>query len=95
MSKFKVQIKSIFEQISQDVFKMNNINDIKQYVIEFVNGKNIDDKDKQGIIKNISECRNVMAAQRYICNALLKFEGLSVNKYSTDKTEEIKEEAAA
>lgn len=91
MSKFKVQIKSIFEQISQDVFTMNDINVIKQHVIDFVNTKNIEGKDKQGIIKNISECKNVMAAQRYICNALLKFEGLSVNNY---KTEEIESEAA-
>lgn len=94
MSKFKVQIKSIFEQISQDVFKMNNINDIKTYVVNFVNTKQIEDRDKQGIIKNINECRNVMAAHRYICNALLKFEGLSVNDYKTEKTEIIESEAA-
>ena len=94
MSKFKVQIKSILEQISQNVFAMNNINDIKQHVINFVNTKDIEDKDKQGIIKNIGECRNVIAAQRYICNALLKFEGLSVNDYKTEKTEIIESEAA-
>lgn len=87
MSKFKVQIKSILEQISHDVFKMNNINDIKQHVINFVNSKGIDDNDKQGIIRNIGECKNVTAAHRYICNALLKFEGLSVNDYKTEQVE--------
>lgn len=87
MSKFKVQIKSILEQISQNVFAMNNINDIKQHVITFVGDKGIDDNDKQSIIKNINECKNAAAAHRYICNALLKFEGLSVNKYVTEKTE--------
>lgn len=94
MSKFKVQIKSIFEQISQQVFNMNNINDIKKYVVDFVNTKQIDDNDKQGIIKNINECKNVMAAQRYICNALLKYEGLSVNDYKTEKTEIVESEVA-
>lgn len=91
MSKFKVQIKSIFEQISQQVFNMNNVNDIKAYVIEFVNNKQIEDRDKQSIIKNINECKNVAAIHRYICNSLLKFEGLSVNSY--DKKEEVEIES--
>jgi len=91
MSKFKVQIKSIFEQISQKVFSMNNANDIKTYVTEFVNSKQIEDRDKQGIIKNINECKNVVAMHRYICNSLLKFEGLSVNRY--DKKEEVEIES--
>mgnify|MGYP006326467445 CR=1 FL=1 len=91
MSKFKVQIKSIFEQISQQVFNMNNVNDIKAYVIEFVNNKQIEDRDKQSIIKNINECKNVAATHRYICNSLLKFEGLSVNSY--DKKEEVEIES--
>lgn len=83
MSKFKVNIKSIFEEISQEVFKMNSITDIQKYVTEFVNTKNIESKDKQSILTNIMNCQNVKRAQTYICNSLLRFEGLSVNKYDS------------
>lgn len=86
MSKFKVNIKSIFEEISQEVFKMNSINDIQTYVTEFVNNKNIDPKDKQSILTNIMNCQNVKRAQSYICNSLLRFEGLSVNKYDSNSS---------
>ena len=44
--KAKVQIKSIFEQIAEKVFVMNNINEVKAFVKSFVEGKNINNVDK-------------------------------------------------
>ena len=76
--KAKVQIKSIFEQIAEKVFVMNNINEIKSFVKSFVEGKNINNVDKNIILMNVVKCKNVPSVQRYICNSLLKYEGMSV-----------------
>ena len=76
--KAKVQIKSIFEQIAEKVFVMNNINEIKSFVKSFVEGKNINNVDKNIILMNVDKCKNVPSVQRYICNSLLKYEGMSV-----------------
>jgi hypothetical protein len=76
--KAKVQIKSIFEQIAEQVFVMRNINDIKTFIKSFVEGKNINNVDKNIILNNVDKCKNVTAVQRYICNSLLKYEGMSV-----------------
>jgi hypothetical protein len=75
----KVQIKSIFEQIAEKVFVMNNINDIKSFVKSFVEEKNINNIDKNIILTNVDKCKNTQAVQRYICNSLLKYEGMSVS----------------
>lgn len=73
------QIKSVLEQIANNVFQMKDLDAIKHYVVTFIGEHNVNDKDKQSIIKNINECRNVNAAHRYVANALLKYEGLSPN----------------
>ena len=78
MSKF--QIKSIFEQIATEVFSMRNPNQAKQFITEFVSGKDINETDKQMIIRNVNGCKQMDKIQSYICNSLLKYEGLSVNK---------------
>ncbi len=77
----KFKIKSVFEQIASNVFQMKNVEQAKQYITEFVNSKEIKDTDKQLIVNNVSNCRNILQIQRYICNALLKYEGMSVNKF--------------
>ncbi len=76
--KAKVQIKSIFEQIAEQVFVMRNINEIKIFIKSFVEEKNINNIDKNTILTNVDKCKNVQAVQRYICNSLLKYEGMSV-----------------
>ena len=76
--KAKVQIKSIFEQIAEQVFVMRNINEIKTFIKSFVEEKNINNIDKNTILMNVDKCKNVQAVQRYICNSLLKYEGMSV-----------------
>ncbi len=84
----KFPIKSIFEQISSVIFTMTVLADIQSYVVDFVNKHDINDVDKKSIIKNINACRNVNATYRYICNSLLKYEGMSLNGHS-DKKEKI------
>ena len=76
----KVQIKSIFEQIASEVFNMKDVNKAKQFVTEFVNNKKIKDEDKTVIIDNVNNCKSISRIQTYICNSLLRYEGMSLNK---------------
>ena len=76
----KVQIKSIFDQIASEVFNMKDVNKAKQFITEFVSNKNIKDEDKKVIIDNVSKCKYLYQIQSYICNSLLRYEGMSVNK---------------
>ena len=74
----RVQIKSIFEQIAEQVFKMTDATKAKTFITEFVNEKNINDDDKRTILNNIENLKSIAQIQRYICNSLLQYEGLGV-----------------
>ena len=75
-----VKIKSIFEQISEIVFNTADLGFAKQNTIEFVSSKNINNKDKQAILSSINECTTLYKFQNYIANALLKYEGLGMDR---------------
>jgi hypothetical protein len=74
-----IKIKSIFEQIATQVFTMKDVNTAKTFISEFVNGKDINEIDKKLILNNIRDIKNISKLQTYICNSLLKYEGMSVN----------------
>jgi hypothetical protein len=75
-----IAIKSIFEQISTTVFTMKNLNEAKEYVKTFVKDKDINEKDKQSILREVDNAKSLVKFQQYICNALLKYEGMGMNK---------------
>lgn len=86
----RLKIKSIFEQISVEVFKPNlDLIETKKKVIEFVESKDINEKDKLTIIKNINEVKTVIKLQTYICNSLLQYEGLGMNQISKISKDDI------
>ena len=76
----KHPIKSIFEQISESVFKMTDLNETKRFVKTFVEEKNINPKDKQKILDEVNKAKSLLRFQTYICNSLLKYEGMGMNK---------------
>lgn len=82
-----IKIKSIFEQIATQIFTMKDINAAKTFISEFVNDKNINEQDKKLILNNIRDIKNITKLQTYICNSLLKYEGMSVNKVVNEKVE--------
>ena len=84
MTKQTTYIKSIFEQISTEVFKMTNLDEAKYFVTKFISDKSINEQDKLSITKAVSETKSIVAFQRYICNALLKYEGLGVSQLSKE-----------
>lgn len=75
-----VQIKSIFEQISERVFTMTNLVEAQNFIIDFVRSKDIKQEDKNAIVINTAQAKNITRLQTYICNSLLKYEGMSVNR---------------
>jgi hypothetical protein len=85
MTKTNVKIKSVLEECTEVLFTINDLKQAKEYVIDFVNTKGIKDADKVNIIKGTNESKNLIRLQTYVCNALLKYEGLSVNKPAKDK----------
>ena len=74
----RVQIKSIFEQIAEQVFKMTDATKAKTFIVEFVTEKGINDDDKRTILNNIENLKSIAQIQKYICNSLLQYEGLGV-----------------
>lgn len=76
----KYQIKSILEQIASKVFQMKDLQEAKNFIAKFVEDKNINDKDKKDIIRNVRETTHINALYKYLSNALLKFEGLGMNQ---------------
>jgi hypothetical protein len=87
------KIKSVLEQIAATVFTMTNVADAKNYINEFINTKDINDKDKASITKAVAEIKSMIKLQTYLCNALLKYEGMGMNQIN--KTTAAAETAAA
>ena len=86
----KIHIKSIFEQISETVFTSNvSLNETKQFIVSFVNKKEINDKDKKMIINNVNASPTLIRLQMYIANSLLQYEGLGMNQLSKTKDKEV------
>jgi hypothetical protein len=83
----KHQIKSIFEQISERVFVMRDLNEAKKFVTEFVEGKDINEIDKKNILREVNNARTLARFQTYICNSLLKYEGMGMNKLNKSNKE--------
>lgn len=75
-----MKIKSIFEQISSQVFTMTDLSQAKAFVTEFVSQKGIKEEDKKSILNSIKDITSMTRFQTYICNSLLKYEGMGMNQ---------------
>jgi hypothetical protein len=93
MKKSKVPIKSIFEQISSRVFLMTSLAEAKTFVTEFVNSKDINEHDKFYILQEVNNAKSLVKFQAYICNALLKYEGMGMNQINKTAKEAAAETA--
>lgn len=91
--KSKVPIKSIFEQISSKVFLMTSLAEAKTFVTEFVNSKDINEHDKFNILHEVNNAKSLVRFQTYICNALLKYEGMGMNQFNKTAKEAAAETA--
>lgn len=89
----KIKIKSVFEQISEKVFQMKTLNEAKRFVLDFIEGKEINEIDKKNIIREINNAPSLYKFQNYICNALLKYEGMGMNQFHKTAREAAHDEA--
>ena len=81
MKKTNYNFKSVLEQITSDVYKMTDVNEAKKFIENFLEEKKIDNVTKSQMLQNISEIKSMLKLQFYMTNSLLRFEGMSVNKY--------------
>ena len=81
----KTQLKSTLETICSEVFNVKDVNKAKDIAVKHLEQTEVKDKDK--MIKEIKGFTHINALQRYVCNALLKFEGLGMNQLSKEKPE--------
>jgi hypothetical protein len=75
-----IPIKSIFEEIADELFKQTNHRQAVKDILFYINGKNINVKDKTLIIYNVEQSQTLYKLQKYVCNSLLKYEGHSLLK---------------
>jgi hypothetical protein len=79
--KTNYNFKSVLEQIIDNVYKMEDVVEAKTYITNFLEEKKIDDVTKKQMLQNISEIKSMFKLQYYMTNSLLRFEGMSVNRY--------------
>jgi hypothetical protein len=85
------QIHSTLETIATKVFACKTLPEAKNVIISYIAETKVNSKDKDSIINETNSAKSLTALQRYLCNALLKYEGLGMSQL--DKSEKDKLEA--
>lgn len=71
--------KSTLEKITSEIFEPNiTCEQVRKIIVIHLEGCNVKDKEKMLIA--ISTLTTIYQIQKYTCNALLKFEGLSMTQ---------------
>jgi len=76
MTKFKIE--SILVEVSEQIFACTNLKDGKDIIISLLERKNINEADKKVMLYTLSNIKSLSKLQTYVCNSLLKYEGLGV-----------------
>ncbi|MCK4358484.1 MAG: HEAT repeat domain-containing protein, partial [Candidatus Cloacimonetes bacterium] len=74
--KYKGPIKSILEDIAQDVWTTSDLEEAKNKIINRVEDSKIDEDDKQKIIETTNKIDTLLELQKYIANSILFYEGM-------------------
>lgn len=74
------KITSILESISTQVFQSKTLQDGQQTMLKCLEEHHIKEEDKQSLIRGCMDCKSLTRLQQYLCNALLKYEGMSLSK---------------
>lgn len=67
---------STLTQIAQQVFTASSLTQAKQMIQNHIGETRIKDADKNTILTNVNNIKSLTKLQSYLCNSLLKFEGL-------------------
>jgi hypothetical protein len=74
----KKQINSIFNKHFNDLMEITNSEDLKNRVLEIVNGSSIKPLDKRKIVIDVMPLGTTKSLQVYLANSMLKYSGLGV-----------------
>jgi len=74
-----MNLTSTLTQIAEQVFIAKNCDEAKKIALDFLNESKINEEDRKKMISEIETKKDLVKLQIYIANALLKFEGLSLN----------------
>ncbi len=72
----KKYYESKLTEITETIFTATDFLSAQYLFISFIEGTKVKSKDK--MIFDVKQLRTIQQLQRYVANALLKFEGLSV-----------------
>ena len=75
-----MNIQTTLTKIAEKVFTAKSCDDAKKIALDYLSESKINEVDRIKMIDEIKQKKDLVKLQMYIANALLKFEGLSVNK---------------
>jgi hypothetical protein len=75
-----MNIQSTLTKIAEKVFTAKSCDDAKKIALDYLSESKINEEDRVKMIEEIQQKKELVKLQMYIANALLKFEGLSVNQ---------------
>lgn len=74
-----MKLESTLTKIAEQVFGATSVEQAKTITLEFLSESKINEADRKKMIAEIETKKDLVKLQIYIANALLKFEGLSLN----------------
>lgn len=75
----KITIKSTLADIAPEVYQAVNYETAKAIIQEHLKDSAIKDEDRKKMLDGVSKINNLRQVQTYFSNALLKYEGMSLN----------------
>ena len=76
----KVEIHSTLERITDSVFQSKNVEEAREVLKGYLEESRIKEGDKRRMIEEVSSIKTLYKMQYYVCNSLLKYEGLSTKE---------------
>lgn len=80
-----IYLKSILEQISQQIWDETDLEKAKKIAVDHLQQSKVDEDDKKDMVKEIQNQTKKYKLDFYIANALLKYEGYGLSKYKKEK----------
>ena len=74
-----MKLESTLTNIAEQVFEAKTVEQAKTIALNFLSESKIKEEDRKNMITEIEKTKDLVRLQIYIANALLKFEGLSLN----------------
>jgi hypothetical protein len=74
-----MKLESTLTKIAEQVFSATSVEQAKTIALDFLSESKINEADRKKMIAEIETKKDLVKLQIYIANALLKFEGLSLN----------------